>query len=129
MSKLKYKVISTLEQYTEYCDIHEKLAFSGNDSVIDELNLLELLIEDYNKNIMKEFDLELDPVQLLKLILKENQISQVELADKIDISPQFVNDILKYRRDINKNLAYKLAEEFAMDVGAFIRPYKLKIAG
>ncbi len=126
MSKLKYKIISNQEQYDKYCNVYEELVLKGNASERDEIELLELLIENYNEKIMKEYTYELEPVELLESIIEEHKKSQSEFARMIGISPQLLNDILKYRREISKNLAFKLSEAFAMQVDAFMRPYKLR---
>lgn len=95
----------------------------------DELELLGLLIEDYNENQTRSYRLDLNPVELLKNLIEENELTQTSLADRIDISPQLMNDIIKYRREITKGVAYKLAEEFKMNIETFVRPYRLKRTG
>ena len=129
MSKLKYQVISSLDQYNEYCDKHEQLMSDYKESDIHEIELLELLISDYNERTMQDYKIELNPVELLKSILADDQISQIELSKRMGISPQLLNDILHYRRDIIKKLAYKLAKDFSMDITAFVQPYELKKVG
>lgn len=48
--KTNYKVITTKTQYFDYCNTLEALVFSDNKTEIieDEINLLTLLIEDYD---------------------------------------------------------------------------------
>lgn len=125
--KMKYKKIKTLDQYTDYCNTHEKLVQKNEKQYEDELELLEILIEEYDNRIMKsKFD-ELNPVELLKSLLRDSEISQAELAQSIDVSPQLISDILNYRRNISKDVVLKLSNYFSMTEKAFSRKYDLKI--
>ena len=123
---MKYKIIKSLPQYNKYCDRHEKLATKDYDKYEDELELLELLIEDYDNRISKEKYMDHDPVQLLKSLVKSSNKTQKIIAEELDISKQLLSDILKYRRNISKNLVKKLATYFAMYEEAFSRSYDLK---
>ena len=77
---------------------------------------------------MEQYNLDLDPVDLIIDLLAENNISQLELSKRIDVSPQLINDVIKYRREITKSLAYKLSDEFKLKDTTFLKPYKLKKA-
>lgn len=77
---------------------------------------------------MEEYQLELNPVELMKDLMKDNKLTQVELSKKIKVSPQLLNDVIKYRREITKNLAFKLSTEFGLKYSAFLKPYRLKKA-
>ena len=55
-------------------------------------------------------------------------MSQKKLAERIGVSPQLVNDLTKYRREITKNIALKLGEEFKLNFYSFLKPYKLNKA-
>ena len=48
---LKYRVIDSDTLYENYCDVLEKLVFSSpiTPEIQDEINLLTLLIETYDK--------------------------------------------------------------------------------
>ena len=67
----------------------------------------------------------MNPVDLLIDLLKENSLTQLKLSEKIGVSPQLVNDIIKYRREITKGVAIKIGNEFGLDYLAFLKPYKL----
>jgi len=126
MTALKYKVIKDTEQYNAYCDQLEKLVNQERKSNSEEIELLSLLIENYNHHLMEQYEMEFDPVELLVDIIEENQFSQKELAERIQVSPQLINDVLKYRREITKSLAYKLSKEFKLNNTFFLKPYQLK---
>ena len=122
--KKRLKVIKTLEQYTEYCDLHENLIVKGNDSNNDTIELLELLIEtfDSKRNQTKRYN----PVKLLKELIEESWNSQADFAKEIGLSPQLISDILNYRRPFSKNTGSKLAKFFAMKETAFLAEYNFK---
>ncbi|MEO0341727.1 MAG: helix-turn-helix transcriptional regulator, partial [Bacteroidota bacterium] len=67
----------------------------------------------------------LNPVELLRHLMKESNLSQTNLAREIDVSPQLISDVLAYRRNISKDMVVKLATHFAMQQEAFSRPYSL----
>tara|TARA_Y100000385_G_C13080574_1_gene633674 strand:- start:1222 stop:1626 length:405 start_codon:yes stop_codon:yes gene_type:complete len=124
---MKYKKIASQETYEEYCDIHETLGFKDSKKYKDELDLLEILIDEYDKRhaIYKK---KLNPVELLDSIMKDESISKSDLARDLNTTRQLISDILRYRRNISKNMIIKLSERFAMRPEAFSRPYKLKLA-
>lgn len=122
---MKYKIIKSLAQYNKYCNIHEALIIKDDQKLVDEIELLELLIEDYNQRIMREKTDKLKPVELLRTLMDENNITQTELAKSIDISRQLINDVLGYRRNISKELMKKLSNYFSMNQEAFSREYDL----
>ena len=123
---MKYKKIKSLEQYTDYCNIHESLVLKEDKQLEDEIELLEILIEEYDNRIMlNEFE-ELSPVELLRSLLRDNEMSQSELAKEIGISTQLVSDIMNYRRNMSKEVVIKLSRYFCMSQEAFSRRYELK---
>lgn len=122
---LKYTIIKTLSQYTEYCDIHESLMMKDDPKVDDEIELLELLIEDYDQRMMDAKGEELNPVELLRSLIRDGNMTQSELAKSIQVSKQLISDVLGYRRNISKNLMIKLSNFFSMSLAAFSREYDL----
>lgn len=125
---MKYIKIKSIEQYNEYCDKLEELLLSGDAEIIDEIELLEILIQNYDQRIQDQTIAELDPVGLLKSLLEDFDLSQSEFARKIVVSRQIISDILNYRRRISKDLVIKFAEFFSMQQEAFSRPYELNIS-
>ena len=123
---MKFKIIKTLKQYNEYCDRHEKLATKNYTKHKDELELLELLIDDYDNRMSEKKYRDLNPVELLKILIKSSDKTQKEIAIDLGISKQLISDVLKYRRNISKKLVKKLATYFAMNEEAFSKSYALK---
>ena len=122
---LKYKKIKTLKQYNQYCDKLEELIYKEDKSFKDEIELLEILIEVYDRNLQKETSKKLNPVELLKSILTDADMNQKELAVHLGVSKQLINDVLGYRRNISKSLVTKLSKFFKMSEEAFSRAYEL----
>ncbi len=123
---MKYKKIHNLEQYNKYCNIHEELFSLDDEKNQDEIDLLEILIDEYDNRIQKEAYVRLNPVELLKSLIINSDLNQVTLAKKIKISRQLLSDILNYRRNISKEVVEKLAKFFSMSKEAFSRKYDLQ---
>ena len=129
MSKLKYTIVKDRRQYDLYCDKLESLTESHEPRLDDEIELLSLLVQKYNDEQAERYQINFNPVELLIDLLNENNLTQIELAKRIESSPQLISDIVKYRREITKKTALKLSAEFNIEYYAFLKPYKLKKAG
>lgn len=123
---MKYTKIKNIEQYNQYCKIHEKLFINENEEDQDEIALLEVLIEEYDNRIRQGKFKDLNPVELLKSLLQNSDITQIELSKQLSVSRQLINDVLNYRRNISKTLVVKLSNFFSMSQEAFSRGYFLK---
>ena len=77
MKGLKYTIIKSEEQYFKYCDILEKLVFQTEDNFIDEIELLNLLIEKWDRENVDLF--KLDPIRLLKNLMDENNLKAKDM--------------------------------------------------
>jgi len=125
MSDLKYKVIKSATQYEKYCDLLEELLGRKTTSKVlrEEVELLSLLIEKYDEE--NGSDINADPVELLKSLMKEHQMRAVELAALLGVSQGLVSDILHYKKGISKSTIRILSERFKLSQEAFNRPYLL----
>lgn len=123
---MKYKKIEDLEEYTQYCNQHELLTIKGYQKNKDEIELLEILIDEFD-NRDRAFVKKMNPVELLDSIMKDEGISRSELSRALGTSRQLISDILRYRRNISKEMIDKLSSYFKMRPEAFSRPYKLKV--
>ena len=110
----------------KYCDILEELVFSKKRTraIEDEISLLTLLIETYDrqKNPLPE----LDPVQFLKLLMKDHKLKSIDIAKLLNVSEGLVSDMLKYKKGFSKESIRILADRFKMRQEAFNKPYELK---
>lgn len=91
----------------------------------DEIELLTLLIEKYDEEHNSFQDL--NPVELLKALMKENQMKAVDLARLLQVSEGLVSEMLKYKKGFSKETIRVLAETFKVSQEAFNRPYQLQV--
>ncbi len=123
MKTLKYTVIKTREQYFDYCRILEDLVFQENDELDDEIDLLDLLIEKWDRDHSTLG--ELDPVELLKSLMEDHNLKAKDLAEILGLTKGTVSKILNYQKGFSKETIRKLARQFKMQQEAFNRPYPL----
>lgn len=123
MDSLKYTVIKTEEQYYEYCKLHHDLTFQEDKNWEDEIQLLDLLIEKWD-NDHNSFD-ELNPVELLKGLMEENQMKAKDLVEITGLSKGTISKILSYQKGFSKETIRKLSTHFKVYQEAFNRPYPL----
>ena len=124
METLKYTIIKNTEQYNKYCEILEKLTFEDDSKYQDDIDLLTLLIEKWD-NEHNTFN-ELDPVELIKLLMSENNLKAKDLVDILNLSKGTISKILNYQKGLSKDTIRKLSDYFKVSQEAFNRPYKLK---
>jgi HTH-type transcriptional regulator/antitoxin HigA len=125
---MRYKRIKNLNQYTRYCNEYESLVTKGLKKDQDVIELLELLIDDFDKRTINEYGIEenIEPVELLKQLMEEHQINKSQLAKNLNVSRQLITEIVNYKRNISKKMVMKLSEYFKMMPIAFTRDYKLE---
>jgi HTH-type transcriptional regulator/antitoxin HigA len=127
METLKYKVITSKNQYKDYCNLLEQLVFSDakNRKTKDEIALLTLLIEKWDAEHIPSTAL--DPIQLLHSFIKNHKLKAKDIVSVLGISKGYVSDILHYKKGLSKEVIRKLAEYFKVSQAAFNRPYKLVV--
>lgn len=128
MKQLEYSLIKSDEQYDLYCNKLEELVSNPDKNKMEEIELISLLIHTYNEEVMNKYESNLNPVELIQELISDNNLTQIEFAKRLNVSPQLINDVIKYRREITKKLAYKLSEEFKIKYASFLKPYNLKKA-
>ncbi len=114
MQTLKYKVITSEKQYDNYCRTLEELVFSKSKAVAvkDEIALLTLLIEKWDEE--HSIFNELDPVGLLRSLMKDHQMKSVDLAKKLKVSPGLISDIVNYKKGFSKDIIRRLSWLFKL---------------
>ena len=123
MGKLKYTVIKSDDQYFKYCKILEKLVFQDEERFEDEIELLELLINNWDEE-HNTFE-EVNPIELLKSLMEDNAMKATDLAKILGLSKGTVSKILNYQKGLSKESIRKLSQRFKMRQEAFNRPYPL----
>lgn len=128
METLVYKIIKTKSQYHKYCDKLELLLDLSKKSkdTIDEIELLHLLIDNYDVE-HNNFE-DLNPIELLKALMKENNMKAVELSTLLNVSEGLVSDMLNFKKGLSKETIRILSERFKMNQAAFNRPYELSLS-
>ena len=123
METLKYKIIKDKETYFKYCEILEDLIISENKNSQDEIELLSLLIEKWNneKNTLRD----LNPIELLKELMNENNLKAKDLIEILGLSKSTISKILNYHKGLSKETIRKLSDYFKVSQEAFNRPYRL----
>lgn len=122
MKTLKYKVIKSIEQYNTYCNLLEELVMLEENSVQDEIELLILLIEKWDSEYNSFKDL--NPIELLKALMKEHNLIANNLVDILDLSKGTISKILNYNKGLSKDTIRKLSVYFKVSQEAFNRVYK-----
>lgn len=105
---MKYTVIKSKEQYTEYCHTLEQLLTKKTDE--EEIELLTLLIESWDRdhNSIEE----IDGINVLRYLMREHGLKGVEVADIVGVGRTQVTDILNSKRAIPTGMARVLAQHF-----------------
>ncbi|MGK7395076.1 MAG: helix-turn-helix domain-containing protein [Candidatus Cyclobacteriaceae bacterium M3_2C_046] len=122
--KLKYTVIKNKHQYNTYTITLEALVAADDQALNDEIELLTLLIEKWDAENIRMNDL--DPVQLIKSLLYENELKAKDLVSILDLSKGTVSKILNYQKGLSKDSIRKLSDYFKLSQSAFNRPYPLQ---
>ncbi|MEX1003370.1 MAG: helix-turn-helix domain-containing protein [Crocinitomicaceae bacterium] len=126
---MKYSKIENKKQYKEYTAKHLELgntlaAGKGNGEMEDEYYILDLIIEDYHSKQKHPFE-KLTPVDLLKALMRENDVSGYRLSKELGISQSVISDILNYKRGFSKEVIRKLAKKFSIGEQSFLKEYEL----
>lgn len=123
----KYTIIRDNKHYYQYCNELEKLTvkYSSNpsDKILDDIDTLTLLIDTYDEK-NNSFN-ELDPIQLLKSLMKENEMKNKDLVKLLEVSKGHISDILNYKKGLSKKIIRVLSDRFKVRQEAFNRPYPL----
>jgi len=122
---MKYTKIKTDDQYNLYSDRHEKLTFKDYKKNRDEIELIEILIDEYESRTI-EFKPKMNPIEVLEYLIEENNLSKAQLARDLKVSRQLITDVLNYRRDLSKSMIIKLSKRFKLNSSIFTKKYQLK---
>jgi len=121
---LKYKVIKTTDQYDHYCQTLEELTDQRDNAFADEIELLTFLIAKWDMDHNTFHDL--DPVELIRALMKVNELKQKDLVELLDLSKGTVSKILSYQKGLSKKSIRKLAKHFRVSQEAFNRSYEMR---
>jgi HTH-type transcriptional regulator / antitoxin HigA len=114
--------IRTRKDYAVAAGLVDRLALLDDQmdsGQSDYLDTLELLIESYDEQQAKIEPEGRSPLERLKYLLQQNQMSAAELGDLLGSRPA-ASMILKGDRQMSKDHIRKLAERFRVDAGYFL---------
>lgn len=121
-TRLVYKRIKTEEEYNDYVNRMEELdgllVENHTTELEEEIDLLQLLIEDYEeKYIVTKVT---SPSELLKLLLKEHNLTANDLAKEFEISKSIISEVLSKKRAISKSFAKQISNKFKVRLEHFL---------
>jgi antitoxin component HigA of HigAB toxin-antitoxin module len=90
-----------------------------NQDQADYLELISNLIMDFEETFHPP-ETPATPLELLKFLVEENDISNVELAQILDVDPSLISRILSGERMITVDHAARLSARFSMQPTAFL---------
>ena len=115
-------IIENDSEYERIENVFNDLMDKGeNDHSPEESRLFALLanlMEDYERRTLERIS-GASPVELLKALMRENNLKQKDLAEVFG-GQSVVSDVLSGKREINKEQARKLAAKFSLQAAAFI---------
>ncbi|MFK7799960.1 MAG: type II toxin-antitoxin system HigA family antitoxin [Aureispira sp.] len=116
-------IITSKQQYFEYCDLLESLTIEDEDKYEKEINTLELFIEHWDS--VNSTSIELEPIEFLKGLMKDNNLKAKNLESILSVSKGQVSKILNKQSGLSKIVIRKLSAYFKVSQEAFNRPYQL----
>jgi HTH-type transcriptional regulator/antitoxin HigA len=119
-----FKVIKNKEQYVEYTAKLKKLWENHNDKNEDDRELLEVLIDAWERDNLKNE--ESDPIELIKFLMENHDLDRNQMMEILDINKGTLSKILNYKKGLSKEIIRKLADHFKMSQEAFNKPYPIK---
>lgn len=118
-----YTLIKTKKQYNLYCNILETLIDQNNKIAIDEIELLSVLIEKWDKDHNTFNDL--NPIELIKFLMNEKNLKPKNLVEILGLTKGTISKILNYQKGLSKSTIRNLSDYFSVSQEAFNRNYDL----
>lgn len=119
-----FKIIKSHQQYLAYSAQLKKLWESPDNSNEDDRELLELLIDTWEK---AHFPLnQEDPIELIKFLMENHNLNRLQMMEILQINKATLSKILNYKKGLSKEIIRKLSAYFNVSQEAFNRPYLLQ---
>ena len=117
-------VIKSREKYDEYCKILEDMLIKDEEQYEEEIELLTLLIENWDGKNISHSEIK-DPVEILKALMEENGLKAKDLTDILGLLKGTISKILNYHKGMSKETIRKLSQHFKLSQDIFNRPSTL----
>ncbi|MBU2445005.1 MAG: helix-turn-helix domain-containing protein [Bacteroidetes bacterium] len=117
--KFSLKKIKNLKDYNRALTWYESLIdnYDESNELNEYLDVLALLIEEYEE---KKFPIpEADPVDIIKYLMEEKNIKQVELAKAFG-SQSIVSEVLNRKRGLTLKYIYNIADILKVKPQVFV---------
>ena len=95
-----------------------------DESKNEVAELLYVLIKDYDARHSIKTS-KSNPVEFLKMLMEENNISAAKISVETGISKGTISDILHYKKGMGKTFIRKISEYFKVDQAKLNVPYDL----
>jgi len=124
MKPLKYKVIKNKTQYKEYCAVLEDLKSRRpiKKKAKEYIELLSLLTGQWESVTVSTAGK--DPVDVLKSLMKDNNLMSKDLVVLLGVSKGLVSDMLNYKKGFSKEIIRTLASHFHVSQESFNKAYR-----
>ncbi len=99
METLKFTIIKSKVQYDHYCAILEDLIAQDDKKVQDEIDLLTLLIEHWDREHNTISDS--DPIEILKSLMTEHNLKAKDLINILNLSKGTISKVLNYHKGLS----------------------------
>lgn len=110
--------LAVLTKLAEYLRVCGRIPSSGKKEILDYMDALGLLVEEYEK---KAFSANLDDVsgaETLEFLMEQHALKQSDLAKELG-SQSVVSEILSGKRRLNSHQIIALSKRFGVSPSAF----------
>jgi len=121
---MEFKIIKSESQYELYCDKLHELVKNPLTRESDDVELLTLLIEKWDKDNIR-FSIP-DPIETIKALMAEHNLNATDLSNILNLSKGTVSKMLNYNKGLSKETIRNLSVYFNLNQEIFNQPYKLK---
>lgn len=120
---MSYKVIKNKRQYLDYTKKLQELWEKPTSRNEDERELLEVLIEKWESESLKNNDS--DPIELIKFLMDNHNLERKDMVEILEITKGTLSKILGYKKGLSKEIIRKLSDYFHVSQEAFNKPYPI----
>lgn len=130
IGEINYKIIQDYGTYIEYCNLYEEIIEecikNGDDETKNlEAETLWLFISDYDNRNAYIKPKNLNPVEVLHLLMENQNLNASKLSEEIEVGKAILSQVLNYKRKFSIGLIRKLTKKFKVSSDAFMKDYVL----